>query len=78
MSAAGNSAEFSGTVVPPGSAILLSNEATMLASGPWQAGSELAVQIDAHESELNMVHGVVPLTGLGMALTRLRANCPSP
>ena len=72
------SEKFSATVVPPGSAILLPKEATTLASGPWQAAPELAVQIDARESEPNTMRGVVPLAGLGVALTRLRANCPSP
>ncbi len=78
VSAAGKRAELNATVVPPGAAILLPKEASTLASGPWQAAPELAVQIDARESELNTVRGVVPLTGLGVALSGLRANCPSP
>jgi hypothetical protein len=78
VSAGSISEKFSATVVPPGSAILLPKEATTLASGPWQAAPELAVQIDALESELNTVRGAIPATGLGVALTRLRANCPSP
>ncbi len=77
VSAAGKSAEFNAAIVPPGAAILLPKEVVSLALGPWEAASELAVQIDTRDSEVNTVRGVVPLTGLGVAMAHLRANCPS-
>jgi hypothetical protein len=75
-SIAGKSAGFVATVMPPGAGILLPKEASELAAGPWTAGGELSVQIDARDSDDPiLVHGVIPLTGLGGALPSLLANC---
>lgn len=78
--AAGKRTDFTATVVPPGAALLLPQEATELASGPWTAAAELAVQVEPGPSdgEPTAVRGVIPLTGLGGALPLLTANCPSP
>jgi hypothetical protein len=77
-SVAGNSAGFVGTIMPPGAGILLPNEASELAVGPWTAGGELSVQVDAQDSDEPIsIRGVIPLTGLGGALPSLLANCAS-
>jgi hypothetical protein len=74
----GNSAGFVGTIMPPGAGILLPNEASELAVGPWTAGGELSVQVDAQDSDEPIsIRGVIPLTGLGGALPSLLANCAS-
>jgi hypothetical protein len=80
VSAAGRSAEFIARIVPPGAALLLPQEATELASGPWSAASELAVQIDPGQNhgESTAIRGTIPLTSLGGALPVLTANCPAP
>ena len=79
-SAAGRSTDFTGTVVPPGVAVLLPQEASVLAAGLWQTAAELSVQIGTMdgESQLTPIRGVVSLAGLGGALPLLLANCPSP
>jgi hypothetical protein len=66
--------EFVASVVPPDVLLLLPRDATALASGAWQAATELAVTI---EDEQRPIHGVVPLVGLGHALALLRSNCPA-
>jgi len=78
--AAGKSADFAATVVPPGAALLLPQEVTALAFGPWTAASQLAVQVEPGpgEGEPTPIRGVIPLIGLGAALPLLTANCPSP
>jgi len=74
VSAGGASEDFTGTVVPPGAEVLLPQEASALASGPWTAAPELSVQV---ENDAERVKGVIPLAGLGAALPMLLANCPS-
>jgi hypothetical protein len=74
VGAAQTSTEFSGSVVAPGLLVLLPQEATALATGPWQTMPELSVRIDDSGSVLQ---GVVPLTGLKGALEALRSNCPA-
>jgi len=79
LNAAGRSAEFTATIVPPGAAILLPKDAATLATGPWTAASELTVQVDAAQGGSEpQFHGVIPLTGLGSALPSLMAACPAP
>lgn len=77
VSAAGRSVDFTATIVPPGAVVLLPKEASVLASGPWTAASELSVQIEAtrNDGEPNTVRGVIPLSGLGGALAQLQGNC---
>ena len=74
--AAGQTAEFAASVVPPGAALLLPAEASALASGPWQTAAELVLQIDTGQ-EGKTIRGAVPLVGLAVALSQLVANCTS-
>ena len=75
----GRTTSFIASVVPPGAELLLPLEATALASGPWQAAPELSVEVGAVEGDdqPTPIQGVVSLAGLGAALPRLQANCPS-
>jgi hypothetical protein len=76
--AAGQTAEFAASVVPPGAALLLPAEASALASGPWQTAAELVLQIDTgQEDSGKTIRGAVPLVGLAVALSQLVANCRS-
>ena len=72
VTAGSASAEFVARVVPPDVLLSLPPEATALASGPWQAATELAVTV---EDEQGAIRGAVPLSGLGHALALLRSNC---
>jgi len=71
--------EFISSVVPPGAEVLLPQEASVLASGPWQAAPELSVEVGAVEGDDQPapIQGVISLAGLSAALPRLQANCPS-
>jgi hypothetical protein len=59
---------------PTGTALILPIEATAFTTGPWQGLKELAVTIKDPETE---IRGVIPLGGLGAAMTKLAANCPA-
>jgi hypothetical protein len=72
--AGGQTVRFDATVVPPFSALLLPAEAAALADGPWQALTQLAIEIDHDHAT---VRGTVQLTGLANALATLRASCPA-
>jgi hypothetical protein len=74
VAAGGKSGEFITTVVPPGAALLLPPEATVLAAGPWQSAAELAVQVEDEKP----VRGIVSLEGLGPAYRTLTASCRKP
>jgi hypothetical protein len=67
--------DFTSSVVPPGEALLLPAEASVLAAGPWQSAPELAITVD---DEQGPIRGVVPLAGLGAAFRTLVSNCPAP
>jgi len=73
ISAGGDTASFSASIVPPFSLLLLPNDAAALLTGPWQSRSEIAFQIDGEGAP---VRGVVPLAGLPSALQSLRTSCP--
>jgi hypothetical protein len=79
VTVASRTTEFTASVVPPGAEVLLPQEATFLASGPWQAAPELSVEVGAVEGDdqPSPTKGVISLAGLGTALPRLQANCPS-
>jgi hypothetical protein len=71
--------DFIASVVPPGAELLLPLEATALATGPWQAASDLSVEIGPVEADdqPGPIRGVIPLAGLSASLLLLKANCPS-
>jgi hypothetical protein len=75
----GRQTDFIASVVPPGAELLLPLEATALATGPWQAASDLTVEIGAVEGDdqPSPIRGVISLAGLGASLPLLQANCPS-
>ena len=74
----GKSTDFTGTIVPPGAAVLLPQEASELASGSWTRASEISVQVEAGQGDgIPAIRGIVPLTGLKAAVPSLLANCPS-
>jgi hypothetical protein len=79
VTADGKTMNFIASVVPPGAELLLPLEATALASGPWQAAPELSVEVGGVEGDdqPTLIQGVISLAGLGAALPRLQANCPS-
>jgi hypothetical protein len=60
------------TVISPGAAILLPTEAAALANGSWQSSLELAIEVDDGGT---VMRGVIPLAGLGPALSLLTSNC---
>jgi hypothetical protein len=66
--------DFEGTVISPGTIVLLPAEAAALVTRSWRSASELAVKVDDGG---NAVQGVISLVGLGSALSLLTSNCPS-
>jgi|HubBroStandDraft_6_1064221.scaffolds.fasta_scaffold505215_2 hypothetical protein len=78
--ASGRTADLIGSVVPPGAEVLLPQEATALASGPWQIAPDLSVEVGPVEGDdpPTPIRGVIALAGLGAALAQLQANCPAP
>src|ERR1700694_1530101 len=65
---------FPAKVAAPGALVLLPEEASDLANGTWQQAKLLDVTVE--DPELH-AHGMIPLDGLSLGLTNLRANCPS-
>jgi hypothetical protein len=72
LGAAKNEIHFEASVVPPGAAILLPDDAVALAKGPWQTLQELPITVELGKTT---IRGVVPLSGLGAALQTLMAGC---
>ena len=68
----GNEIQFEATVAPPGTLVLLPNDAIGLVSGPWQTLEDLFVRIDDDQST---IRGVVKLAGLAAAFKQLQASC---
>ena len=62
-------------VAPPGTLVLLPNDATTLVSGSWQTLEDLFIRIDDGQST---IHGVVKLAGLAAAFKKLQASCDHP
>jgi hypothetical protein len=71
----GNEIQFEARVAPPGTVVLLPNDATALVSGSWQTLEDLFIRIDDGQST---IHGVVKLAGLAAAFTKLQASCDRP
>ena len=69
----GHEIQFEAKVAPPGTAILLPNDVTTLASGPWQSLDDLFIRI---ENDQSIIRGVIRLAGLEQAFKRLNASCP--
>lgn len=68
----GSETHFETSVVAPGTAILLPQDAETLVNGPWRSLSELFIRVDDEQAS---VRGVVALTGLKPAFDELMANC---
>jgi hypothetical protein len=65
--------EFTGSIVTPGALVLLPEKASALVENAWQSVPELGVAIaDNHRS----LHGIIPLTDIGIAMQTLQSNCP--
>lgn len=64
--------EFAASVAPSAQAIVLPQEASVLAAGAWQRAEELAIEI---ATASHPIRGIVPLKGLARAMTVLRSNC---
>ncbi len=62
------------SVLPSGATLLLPEEATALARGPWQAMADLPITIESGDTK---IRGVVQLDGLHAALQTLSASCPT-
>ena len=62
------------SILPSGATLLLPEEATALAKGPWQSMADLPITV---ESGATKIHGVVRLDGLGAALQTLSVSCPT-
>ena len=65
--------QLEATALQAGEVLLLPPNATALAAGPWQAASELLVDIAAPSP----IHGSVPTGGLSSALAVLSQSCPA-
>ena len=63
---------FETSVIPPGAAILLPNDAASLANGPWQSLKELPIKVEQGETT---IRGIVPLSGLTAAVQSLMTSC---
>lgn len=66
--------DFIASVIPPGAAVLLPPAASELALGPPQTSPEVDLSI---EEGTDQIRGVIPLAGLGAALSDLTGHCPT-
>jgi hypothetical protein len=64
-----------GTVVLPGSSILLPRQAAVMLLGPWRSREDVSIEV---ETEGEFIRGVVALNGLDRASQLLMANCLAP
>lgn len=74
LAAGSSTVELTASVVPPDVLLLLPSDATALATGAWQAATELSVTVEDQQAA---IRGVIPLAALGHALALLRSNCPA-
>jgi hypothetical protein len=68
----GNETEFQATIAPPGTLVLLPEQATSLMRGPWQALEDLFVRVDNGQST---IRGVIKTAGLEAAFKKLQTSC---
>jgi hypothetical protein len=66
-------AQYEATVVPPFTALLLPQDVSAQAAGPWLSAAELSIEVDGERA----IHGIVALGGLRKALDDLRTSCPA-
>jgi len=74
LTTSGSTVVLTATVVSPGAALALPNEAVALVNGPWRLAPELALEVNDGDK---VIRGVVALEGLVPALAMLMSNCPS-
>jgi hypothetical protein len=67
-----NSKKFQGSVVLPGTAILLPREASALAQEQWRSLPSLSIEV---EDDGTKTHGLVSLEGFNTALQTLMGTC---
>jgi len=75
LTTGGIGSALSGTVVPPGSAILLPLQAESWVNGLGQNPTELTIVID---DDAISARGVVPIDDFSTALSNLTSNCSRP
>jgi len=68
----GNEIRLEATIAPPGTAVLVSKDATSLVDGPWRALNNLFIRVEEGQST---IRGVVALAGLQSAIKILAASC---
>jgi len=61
-------------IEPPGTALALPIDATTFTTGPWRELTQLSFRIVDDQGDIK---GVIPLQGIGPAIAKLSANCPS-
>jgi hypothetical protein len=59
---------------PPGTALVLPVDAAAFTTGPFRELKLLSVRIKDPEND---IRGIIPLDGVGSAIARVSANCPS-
>jgi hypothetical protein len=69
---AGQEFRFDGSIIPTGAGIRLPSDAAGSLIGPWQSAPELEIKVADGGSGFG---GVVPLSGLSVALDSLNAEC---
>lgn len=74
LTTSGSTIVLTTTVVSPGAALALPDEAVALVNGPWRSAPELALEVNDGDK---VIRGVVSLEGLVPALARLMSHCPS-
>ena len=74
ITTSGSSVAFAATVVSPGAALVLPEEATALFNGPWRSARELALEVKDGDKT---IRGIIALEGLVPALALLMSNCPA-
>jgi hypothetical protein len=61
-------------IEPPGTALALPIDATAFTTGPWRELRQLSFRILDDQGDIK---GAIPLQGVGPAIAKLSASCPS-